>query len=389
MMRLSGAIRSRARWLAAGLVLALFVAISACSSGGSTGSTTTSGTSGSSGQAAAQAKAAAGKLTSVEVPPTKITLTTPLPKAPPKGLMVWMNCDIPACTVIGNGVKAAVTAAGWKFAIETYTSANPATLTAAMTRALALHPSAVTLSGIPAADGWASVEPAYKAAGVPIIPMFLGPTQLNSTVIANIGGPPARQTTAVTMAQWFIANSGGKGHALLQRVDGFPIVKVWSDTFASTVAAECSECTVTDLSNTIADASDGGIVPSIIPDLVSHPSINYLFGDLEFYDGLPAAMKAANLTGKVKIAGETPDIIGEDYLKQGVFSAATPAGNNYAGWLAADAAFRYIMHLPIPAADSGYLPYQLLFPNTSFVVNPGYTMPTDYPQQFEALWKVG
>jgi ribose transport system substrate-binding protein len=388
-MRLSEAIRSRTRWLTAGLALALFVAISACSSGGSTGSTTTSGTSGGSSQAAAQAKAAAAKLVSVEAPPTKITLTTPLPKAPPKGLMVWMNCDIPACTVIGNGVKAAVIAAGWKFAIETYTSANPATLTAAMTRALALHPSAVTLSGIPAADGWASVEPAYKAAGVPIIPMFLGPTQLNSTVIANVGGPPARQTTAVTMAEWFIANSGGKGNALLQRVDGFPIVKVWSDTFESTVKAECSQCTVTDLSNTIADASDGGIVPSIIPDLVSHPQINYLFGDLEFYDGLPAAMKAANLTGKVKVAGETPDIIGEDYLKQGVFSAATPAGNNYAGWLAADAAFRYIMHLPIPAADSGYLPYQLLFPNTTFTVNPGYTMPTDYPQQFEALWKVG
>jgi ribose transport system substrate-binding protein len=191
------------------------------------------------------------------------------------------------------------------------------------------------------------------------------------------------------MARWFIADSGGKGHALLQRVDGFPIVKVWSDTFASTVAAECSECKITTLSNTIADASNGGIVSSIIPQLVGNPSINYLFGDLEFYDGLPAAMKAANLTGKVKVAGETPDIIGEDYLKQGVFSAATPAGNNYAGWLAADAAFRYIMHLPIPAADSGYLPYQLLFPNTTFTVNPGYTMPTDYPQQFEALWKVG
>jgi ribose transport system substrate-binding protein len=258
-----------------------------------------------------------------------------------------------------------------------------------MTRALGLHPSAVTLSGIPAADGWASVEPAYKAAGVPIIPMFLGPTQLDSTVIANIGGPPSRASTAVTMARWFIADSGGKGHALLQRVDGFPVLKVWSDTFASTVSAECSECKITTLSNTIADASGGGIVSSIIPKLVADPSINYLFGDLEFYDGLPAAMRAASLTGRVKVAGQTPDIIGENYLKQGVFSAATPAGNNYAGWLAADAAFRYLMHLPIPAADNGYLPYQLLFPKTNFDINPGYDKPSDYPAQFKALWKVG
>ena len=53
MMRLSRAVRSRTRWLTAGLGLALFVAISACSSS-SGASTTTSGTSGGSGQAAAQ-----------------------------------------------------------------------------------------------------------------------------------------------------------------------------------------------------------------------------------------------------------------------------------------------------------------------------------------------
>jgi ribose transport system substrate-binding protein len=301
--------------------------------------------------------------------------------------MIWMNCDIPACTVIGNGVKAGAEAGGWKYSTENYQSSDPATLSAALLRALKEHPTAVSLSGIAPTAGWSSVIPAYAKAGVPIIPTFLGDLTLSKTLIALVGGPPARETTAKTMADWFISDSGGKGHALLQRVDGFPVVKVWADTFEQTVKAECSACKVTDLSNTIADATSGGIVPSIIPKLRGDTSINYLFGDLEFYDALPAAMKSAGLTGKVKVAGQTPDVTGLNYLKQGVFSAATPAGNNYAGWLVADAAFRYQQHLAVPATDQGPLPYQLYLPTTQFSMDAGYDKPVDYPAQFKKLWK--
>ena len=367
----------------------LSLTMAACSSsgssgggGGSTGSTATAG-----GSAASQAAAAQAALKTISKPATKITLTTPLPKAPSPGLMVSMNCDVPACTVIGNGVKAAVEAGGWKYATENYMSADPSTLTAAMLRALKLHPTAVTLAGIPPSAGWSSVIPAYKKAGVAIIPTFLAGQKLSSTIIASPGGPPARKATAVTMADWFIADSKGKGHALLQRVDGFPVVKLWADTFAATVKAKCSQCQISQLSNTIADATGGNIVPSIIPKLRADPSINYLIGDLEFYDALPAALNAAGLKGKVKVAGQTPDLAGLNYLKQGVYSAATPAPNNYVGWVVADAAFRFQQKLPVPASDDGVLPYQLYLPSTKFASDAGYEEPTDYPQEFKKLWK--
>ena len=383
--------RRTARLALIGASLAACLIASACSSSGNSASTGngSSASGADSASAAADAAAAEAKLAPVKVAPTKITLTTPLPSKPAPGTMVWMNCDIPACTVIGNGVKAAVEAAGWTFKTENYKSSDPATLTSALQRALGEHPTAVSLSGISPTAGWSSVVPAYKSANVPIIPMFLGPTQLDSTIVANVGGPPAREEPAKTMARWFIADSGGKGEALLQRVDGFPVVKVWADTFKATVQAECKACKVDELSNTIADATSGNIVPTIIPKLKSNPSIKYVFGDLEFYDGLPSAMSAAGLTGKVKVAGQTPDVTGENYLKQGVFAAATPAGNNYAGWLTADVAFRIAAKLPIPAADQGSMPYQLLLPDTDFNINAGYDKPSDYPEQFKALWKIG
>jgi ribose transport system substrate-binding protein len=382
----------KVRVLGISLTAALTLAMAGCSSSGSGGNKTTGSASGSTssagGTAASEVKAAEAALKPVLVPPTKIFLTTPLPKAPSPGLMISMNCDVPACTVIGNGVKAGVEAGGWKYATENYLSADPATLKSALLRALAKHPSAVTLAGIPPAAGWSAVLPAYKKAGVPIIPTFLAGQALDETIIASPGGPPARKATAITMANWFIADSKGKGHALLQRVDGFPVVKLWSDTFAATVKAKCSGCKIDELSNTIGDATGGKIVSSIMPKLQSDRSINYVFGDLEFYDALPAAMKAAGLNGKVKVAGQTPDVAGLNFLKQGVFSAATPAPNNYVGWVVADVAFRHQQKLPIPASDEGVLPYQLYLPNTDFAINAGYDKPLDYPQQFKALWKV-
>ena len=382
-MTLSKLLSSPPRALAIGLAVAVSLSLAGCSSGGGT----TTGGAGGDANSAADAQAAQDAIAPSLDAPTKITLTTPLPKAPSPGLMIWLNCDVPACTVIGNGVKAGVEAGGWTYSTENYKSADPSTLTAAFERALKRNPSAVSLSGIPPTAGWSSVLPAYKAAGVPIIPTFLGDLTLDETLIALVGGPPARETTAVTMAQWFISDSKGKGHALLQRVDGFPVVKVWADKFAATVKEQCSGCEVSELSNTIADATGGKIVSSIIPKLRGDKSINYLIGDLEFYDALPSAMNAAGLKGKVKVAGQTPDITGLNYLKQGVFSAATPAGNNYAGWLVADAAFRYQQKLPVPDEDQGPLPYQLYLPDTDFSLDAGYDKPSDYPEQFKTLWK--
>jgi ribose transport system substrate-binding protein len=381
----------KVRVLGVAVSAALSLTMAACSSSGGGGGASTGGATGTAkaagGSAASQAAAAQASLKSILVPPTAITLTTPLPKAPSPGLMISMNCDVPACTVIGNGVKAGVEAGGWRYATENYKSADPATLTAALLRALKKHPTAVTIAGIPPSAGWSSVIPAYKKAGVAIIPTFLAGQKLDDTIVSSPGGPPARAATAKTMARWFIADSKGKGHALLQRVDGFPVVKLWADTFAATVKAECSACKITQLSNTIADATGGKIVSTIIPKLRGDTSINYLLGDLEFYDALPSALDAAGLKGKVKVAGQTPDLTGLNYLKQGVFSAATPAPNNYVGWIVADAAFRFQQKLPIPASDEGVLPYQLYLPNTKFSLDAGYDKPLDYPAQFKKLWK--
>lgn len=359
--------------------------IASCSDASDGGGTDNAG----SAQASEQATAASAMVAQAKKVPTAMSLTTPLDAPPSKGKkLVWLNCDFALCSIIGDGIETGIAAGGWQFDQVNYSSADPATLTAAFRRALDMNPTAVAVSGVPPTAGWQSVLPEYEKRGIPIIASFLGPTELNSTIITNVGGPPDHVNTGQIVARWFIADSNGHGNAILQTVDGFPIIKTFTDAFADTVAAECAECEVTRLANTIDQASSGKIVPSIVPALTKSPDTKYLIASsLEFLDSLPAALSAAGLQD-VKVAGQTPTEAGQANLKAGKFTAATTQGSYYAGWLIADTAYRHDAGLPLPEATNGPMPTRLLTTDSELEISASQDYPTDYQDQFKTLWKV-
>jgi ribose transport system substrate-binding protein len=378
---------------ASGLVVAA-LALSACGGSSSGGSPQTNGGSsaatGSGGSTSAAVKAAQALVAKYEQPATKITQTVALPSAPPKGkTFVWLNCDIVSCTSIGDGIKAAIEAGGWNFKEVNYQSANPATLTAAFKQALTLHPTVVGESGVPPEAGWASVEPQYKAAGVPIITNSLGPTQTNATVLGNVGGPPSEALYAKMVAAWFTADSNGQGKALIERVDAYPVLKSYSDYLVSDIKTMCPNCDISaTVQNSAAQVGSNGIVPSVVSALKRDPSIKYFLPcDLEFFDSLPSALSAAGLS--VKTSGQNPDVASMGFLKSGKFAAIPAKPLSEGGWAMADIAFRTAMGLPLVSADTGSLPSSLLTPSSSFSTTSLTNLPTDYPTQFEKLWHVG
>lgn len=361
----------------AGLLLA-----SACSSGSSSNSGSVD-----SAAAEAEASAAADAIKSAEEAPTEITVTTPLPKAPTDGKLVWLNCNFPTCAVIGEGAKAAAEAAGWEYEQIQYDATDPATLTAAFKRALTLEPTAVSMSGIPPEAGWSSVFADYEAAGVAIIASFLGGKDVEEPIFASVS---SGETTYVNygeiVARWFIADSKGQGQALVQTVEGYPVLKAGTDAIAATIKAECSACKVTKLENTIAQAGSNGIVPAVIPALQKDPNIKYaLMSNLEFSDALPPALAAANLD--VKIAGWVPTATGYGLMQQGKFAAAVTHASRYSGWLIVDSALRFQQGLELDPGDTGPMPTQLLLPDTEFELKDSYE-PAGYEDQFKSLWQV-
>jgi ribose transport system substrate-binding protein len=299
-----------------------------------------------------------------------------------------MNCNVDACPPIGLGVKEGAEAVGWKYKQINYSSADPATLVAGMKQALQYHPAYVMVTGVPPEAGWSSVIPAYKAAGVKIIAGTLGAEKLDSTLIANVGSVTLATDAGKVLANWFIADSQGKGQAVLESVNDFPTIALVADSFASSVKANCPGCKVTRLNNTIAQAESGGVVPAIVSTLRSHPSASYIVTPAaNLAEGLAAALSGAGLSNKVKWTGYAADPPALTALKSNKAAALIGTPLTYIGWQMMDTALRNTEGMTFVTDPK--IPFQLLLPTSSFKVADSEDTPSDYASLFKKLWQVG
>ena len=361
---------------------ALLAACSSSTKAASSSSPTTAAPSGGGGNS--QVAAAEAYVTKAEQVPTSIPLNTPLKTKPPTGkTFVFMQCDIDQCTVEAQALKTVTAALGWNLKTIPYQSANPATLISGMQQALQYNPVGVGLSGIPEAE-WSSVVPAYQKANVPIVLAYVGPQQLDNTIIANIGDTTSVTLDAKALANYFIAKSNGTGHILQFQVPDFPILNTFDQAFRSAVSAGCSACSVTPLTGTIAQVTGGGATGAIVSALQRNPSIGWVVtDDGPWVDGLPAA--AANAGLHPKIIGEGADTVNETDIKAGTATAFTGLALNYGQWAMIDAVLRHMEGMPIPA-NEGTLPIQLLTQHDNFTVSSSFDQPANYATQMKALW---
>jgi ribose transport system substrate-binding protein len=320
--------------------------------------------------------------------PTGLSVTTPVSSPPAAGkTVVYLQCDAAQCKETADAFALAVKAAGWTLKVLDFQTANPATLVAAMKQALQYHPVGVAFQAVPYA-AWASEVPAYEAAHVAIVPAYVGATPLNSALVANIGGPADITLAAKIIANWFIGDSGGDGKALLYSVPDFPALAEYQQAFTQAVSAGCPDCSVKVVTQTVAQVLSGGENAAVVAALQRDPSLTYVvMGDYPLTVGLPAALKAAGISGK-KIAGSYAGNADETLIKQGAEAAGTPQPLNIGAWLTVDALIRHSESLPIAVGDGG-LVTQLLTPSTVTDPSDSYDYPTDYQQLFKKLWDLG
>ena len=82
-------------------------------------------------------------------PPENIPITEPLGSAPAKGkTLYWLQCELPICDKIGNGVKAGASALGWNIETLVFKAGNPG---GGLKSALQKNPDAIAMTGIPSA----------------------------------------------------------------------------------------------------------------------------------------------------------------------------------------------------------------------------------------------
>jgi ribose transport system substrate-binding protein len=391
--------RSALRPLGAAIAATLCAAaLAACSSsGGSAGSSNSraasdAGSTGSSTGGSSQVTAAQAIVDKLSKVPTTIPLTTPLKAKPASAkTVVWMQCKLPQCIQIGDGIRPAAKALGWTLKTITYDSADPANLVSGMQKALQYKPDAVINSGLPQAT-WASVLPAYKSANVPIVTSDIGPQAVGFPVVSNIYGDKDTELQGQAVGNWFIADSQAKGKALLVDVPSFPVLHAFSEAFKGVVSKGCADCTLSTLQSTIPDVQGGKLNGQITAALRKDPSIKYLVVcDAAFIGALPPAMAAAGLSS-IKIAGAWGDKATENYLKTGQIKALSSFATEYQGWQSIDAVARYLEGTPgqtLADPSNGTLPIQLLTKESLQTPSDSYNYPKDFREQFKKLWLVG
>jgi ribose transport system substrate-binding protein len=372
------------------VTLTALAALTACSSSGSSTSAaqSTAGSSSTSAGATSSVVAAEKIVQQAEQVPSSINQTTPLKTAPPKGkTFIYLQCEVVQCQAIGVGIQAATKALGWNYRSIPYENSNPATLVSAMQQALQYHPVGVSFVSLPEAV-WSSEIPVSKAANAVIIPYAVGPSDVNSTVPAFIGGDTDYKHYADMMANWFIASSNGTGHALVVDVPEDTTLKTFADAFSADVASGCPQCSVTTINESVPDSEDSQLISDTVSTLQKNPSIGYAITvDGPFFQGLPSALAAAGLSSRVKIGGQGGGSVNLADVKAGTEAAYTGGALASGGWLVLDAALRHLEGMPIPDGDGG-LPTQLLVTGGNFAVSPSYNEPSNYASQFEKLWHI-
>jgi len=319
--------------------------------------------------------------------PAKIGVGTPLGAKPEPGKTVAvLGTADPNNVKIQKKIKEITESVGWKYELLSYDPAKPDTFQSALTTALAKKADYITETGLP-------LTPAQlkqvKDAGAKLALSSVAPVEVKDPVIVNSNGPASDEQMGKMVADFFAVDSKGKGKAVMEHVPSYPILGAFVEGFDKEIAVVCPDCEVERVDVTLPQLA-GGKVPSLVTSaLRKNPDATYAIFDVgPFATGVPAALKAAGLDGKVKIIGEAADEGAIAGLKDGSHTAWTGFDSEYSAYALMDAMFRDAEGSAVPVDDLEVNPTQMLTAD-NVGSTERWSEPQDADAQFKALWLMG
>jgi ribose transport system substrate-binding protein len=284
-----------------------------------------------------------------EKTPTGVSLKAPITKSIPKGkVMTFVTDGTEEGAAQYSAVQAGAATLGWT-ANKIQTDGTPATVQNAWAQILREKPNAVIIGGYPRTmfnkalltaqkDGilTCSYDVPEKTGG--------GLTFVQNPTFANMGLPMAAQV---------VANSGnGAPHAVFVNLPDYPVltsmVKPFENSMKKLAPKSVTKQYVVPLASIGTNAPD-----LLVAYLRAHPDVKNLvlsFDGLAY--GLPAAIKAAHLTG-INIIGEAPTTENSQYIETGDEQATIATDTAVQNYACLDAFARNWAGQPLPGAAGG------------------------------------
>ena len=336
--------------VAAGVLVVTLAA--ACSSGGSSSSSASAAGSTSSASTASTPQAASSggsapagvaqavqQLAAYENPNPTISLPS-LSAKPPAGKTIdFVGCPLASCLEIQQSAQAAAKAVGWT--VHVFNGGlTPATFVSAMNDVVQSPGDGVLGIGILPNSAISSQLAALKAKHVPWVAVA-SPSPTGDDMIANFSSSPEIALSGKVMADWIIADAQGKAN----------VAYFWDPTltqhlpaknaFVAEMGALCPGCTVS-VQTTSFSTGIGTTDPAqIVSYLQRNPDTNYIVvGIGDATAGIPEALAAAGLAGKVKIVTRLADTINFKDIQSGTEAMGVTEETYEIGWRMVDALAR-------------------------------------------------
>jgi ribose transport system substrate-binding protein len=382
------------RGAVAGLgVVAVAVLLAACGGSKEESKESSGSTKGSKAASASVSKAVAeaeAKVKELEKRPTEFTVP-PLPKKPTPGQTIdYIACGLPICIAQQAFVREAAEAVGWHFKFLN-AGLSPTSVDAAYEQAVHDKPAGVIGTGGFPPELFVHQLAKLKEEKVPVV---LDDTEHPVPGVTEIvASEKFQEEKGEEIGEWILADSKGeKAHVGIITT---PETPVYSNTHAGIkkyIEGEgCNGCSVTEYK--FPEENIGTKLPTeIVTFLRTHPEINYIFTDFaNELDGVPAALKAAGLSEKVKLTTTDSGNIEDGYLKKGE-EAATAADPWYeAYWGMFDAILRVNQGAPLKPNEEIEYPKMLFTPSSVITTSTGAPPPlvADFREVYKKAWHVG
>ncbi len=286
----------RAVPLVVGAVLALVLA--AC--GSNSDSTSPAASQGPASDASLAA--AKANLSKYLTPPTSIVQSTPLKSAPPKKKVAFVQCADPNCAILAGFVKEATAALGWSLTTLSATATDPGS---AIQQAIDAGVDYIATTGYPI-DLFKQQMSQAKSKGIPLFLCYSTdvPAGPGNNLYSDCNDASAADVYARAMADFLAVDSNGAGDILAVTIPSYPILSAQTGAMRDQLSKNCPGCKISSLEVTVNDLAGGAVPQSISSYLQAHPSVNYVFFTYNGLEtGVPAALRTAGLSNKVKLVG--------------------------------------------------------------------------------------
>ena len=344
----------------------------------------TLGASQAQGSGGSDAKAAKRWVRAHSIPPKKLEITTPLSKRPTKKTIALLACNLPSCKDANDSATSALKAIGWDIEIVQY-SFDPEGFQSAFTRAAELKPDGVINLSIPAAFAGPGRKQLIDA-GIPIADVAT-PAGPESGVVGSAPSPAAFGLNGQNLANFMIADSGGKASAVWI---ADPIAQLWAptkDAIEKQFASGCGDCSLDELQVSLA-----GIGKDVPQEVVSYvqqqPDVKYLvFGIGDLTIGVAEALEQAGLDGQVKIISQVGGPLNQQNVVAGKEAMIAASEVDELGWRMVDVLARHFDGDDTACCAFPAGAHQIL--TKSNIKDPAkrFTIP-GYRKAFKKLWTV-